>query len=124
MSALSPITMMMLAGEAQEGREPIWPNNAPHWLDPSDWHGWPVLAIANGELHIVAIWSARKGALTRLLEGARAAGLSPVVVCPVGREMPAILKHWGWQRKDIGEGWTHREEWRPRLAAKALGETR
>lgn len=108
---ISPITMHMLAGEAREGRQPIYPGMAP-WLDPTDWHGWPVLAIADGELHIIAIWSARVGALTRLIAGGRSAGLSPVIVEPMG-DMVAILDRWGWQSRTVGKGWHSREEWRP-----------
>lgn len=102
----------MLECEARDGRAPIWPHSAPAWLRPQDWIGWPVLSIANGELHIVAVLSAGLGGLTRLIQGARAAGLSPVIVEPMG-VMPGVLRRWGWQCTVIGDGWDRREEWRP-----------
>jgi hypothetical protein len=121
---ISEMGHAMLMAEFEEGREPIWPQNAPDWVVAADWHGWPVLSIADGELHIVAIWSARKGALTRLIAGARTAGLSPVIVAPIG-VMPAILAKWGWQQRITGSGWDTREEWRPRDSdTHRMAETR
>lgn len=110
---VSPIANMMLADEAKEGRQPIYPSNAPDWFDADDWNGWPVMAISGGELHIIAIWSKRVGALTRLIAGARSAGLSPVIVEPMG-DMLAILARWGWKGRVVGSGFYRREEWRPK----------
>jgi hypothetical protein len=104
---------LMLQAEAEEGREPIWPRCKPEWLIADDWDPWPVLSIKDNELHIIAIASARKGAFRRLIEGAATAGLSPVVVCPMGQIMPAIMAKWGWRETVVGEGWDSREEWRP-----------
>lgn len=110
---LSPMGAHMLDCEAREGRTPIMPGNAPDWLNADDWNPWPVLAVANGELHIIAVNAARKGALTRLIAGARSAGLSPVIVEPMGPAMPGILAKWGWKRRAVGTGFYAREEWRP-----------
>lgn len=114
---LPPLSAMgahMLACEARDGREPITPENSPDWFDPSDWNPWPVLAVADGELHIIAVNAAgRKGALRRLIDSAKGAGLSPVIVEPMGPTMPAILERWGWSSRTVGEGWHAREEWRP-----------
>lgn len=108
------MAISMLADEHQAGRYPLWPGASPDWLIADDWEPWPVLSIGGGELFIVAIFAVRAGALTRLLEGSKAAGLRPVIVCPLGRAMPAILKRWGWEMtnpKDEDGG--RLEEWRP-----------
>src|SRR5687767_4395960 len=105
-SSLPPLTRMgahMLLCEARDGRKPITPGSIPSWFNPSDWHPWPVLSIADGEIHIIAINSARKGALRRLIEGAASVGLSPVIVEPMGLTMPAIMTKWGWVRTVAGE---------------------
>lgn len=110
---LSPMGAHMLECERREGREPITPDNYPAWLQLSDWSPWPVLSIANDELHIIAINAVgRKGALRRLIDGAATAGLCAVIVEPMGA-MPAILAKWGWQRRVVGKGFHAREEWRP-----------
>ncbi len=113
----------LLNDETRAGRTPILPTNAPAWLNLDDWRGWPVLSIGDGELFVIAVWSARRGALSRLIAGAQGAGLSPVIVCPMGRQMPAILAHWGWQKRiadDPGGGVV--EEWRPApVAERAAG---
>lgn len=110
---VSEMGYIMLNAEAAEGRDPIWPSTAPAWVCAEDWHSWPVLSIANGELHIIAVWAARKRALTDLITNARANGLAPVIVAPVGQTMPAILAKWGWVQSFVGEGMDVREEWRP-----------
>lgn len=106
---------IMCAGERELGRKTVEPHHKrrPSWFIAEDWSLWPVLAYDKHELHIVAVSSARKGALRRLIDGARAAGLTPVVVCPIGPTMPAILARWGWQKTIVGEGWDERDEWRP-----------
>lgn len=104
----------LLADEIAAGRRAILPDEVPAWLDLRDWHGWPVLSIddAASEVHIVAIWSARPGAFTRLVAGIVAAGFGPVVVCPFP-PMQAILGRWGWRNETLGEGWTALDLWRP-----------
>lgn len=111
----SPMASIMLAGEEDEGRKGVWPHHkrVPPWFIPEDWVSWPVLSYSKTELHIVAVHSARKGALRRLIDGAANAGLAPVIVCPLGPAMFAILRKWGWQETIVGEGWDRREEWRP-----------
>jgi hypothetical protein len=118
-----PALMMgnvMLVGEEELGRKGVWPHHKrlPKWFIPGDWSVWPVLAYDKRELHIVAISSARKGAFRRLVDGARKAGLTPVVVSPFG-QMTAIMRKWGWRKTVIGEGWDEREEWRPASAIEA-----
>lgn len=108
------MAQIMLAGEEDYGRRAIWPTDKrlPGWFAPGDWSSWPVLSYDDRELHIVAVISARKGALNRLIARAREAGLSPVIVEPFG-QMLSILNRWGWQKTVVGEGWDRREEWRP-----------
>lgn len=110
----SGICSVMLAGEEDCGRKAVWPHHKrlPKWFIPSDWACWPVLSYDKRELHIVAVYSAKKGALRRLIDGAAKVGLSPVIVGPLG-QMTAILKKWGWQETIVGEGWDARDEWRP-----------
>ncbi len=117
---VSLITWHMLAEEEAAGFEPLLPRKPlPKFVDLEDWTGWPVLSIDRtaSELHIVAVAAARPGALTRLIAGAWSEGLSPVIVCPIGEHMHAILAHWGWERVDKGEGADRREEWRPPAVA-------
>lgn len=118
---LSAIGGIMLAGEAEAGRKTIWPQHKrrPKWFHPEDWSVWPVLSYDDRELHIVAVASARKGALSRLIREAGQAGLSPVIVCPIGLAMAAILRKWKYVREVVGEGWEVREEWRPAQAIEA-----
>ncbi len=111
---LTSIGAIMLAGEEADGRKTIWPEHKrrPRWFHPEDWSVWPVLSYTATELHIVAVASARRGALTRLLREARQARLTPVIVEPIGPIMPALMERWGWERTVTGEGWDRREEWR------------
>lgn len=110
----STFAAWMLAEEDARGMTAIKPtDDLPEWFDPFDWSPWPVISYGHGEVHIIAVASAKKGALRRLIDRAAEHGLSPVVVCPLGLIMPAILTKWGWKETVIGEGWDRREEWRP-----------
>jgi hypothetical protein len=127
-SAMRPhcgaMASIMLAGEEDEGRRAVWPHHKrlPKWFDPSDWACWPVLSYDKREVHIVAVYAARRGALRRLIDRAAKHGLSPVVVEPIGPTMPAIMRKWGWQKSVVGEGWDRREEWRPASAIEARSD--
>ena len=55
----------------------------------------------------------RRGALRRLVGGIVAAGLSPVIIEPVGNDMPAIMRHWGWHTKRVGHEFDQYTECRP-----------
>jgi hypothetical protein len=111
---VTPMCAHMLECERRDGRSPITPDNCPAWINTADWRPWPVLSIANGELHIVAVNAAveGQGALKRLIAGAIANDLTPVIVEPMGATMPAILRKWGWSCTVSGGGWNAREEWR------------
>ena len=111
---------IMLAGEEDCGRQGVWPHHKrrPKWFHAEDWSTWPVIAHDEAEVHIVAVWSARKGALSRLVREVRAARLVPVIVEPMG-DMLNILARWDWERRVSGEGWGAREEWRPRPRSAA-----
>lgn len=110
---LSAMGAIMLDIERRRGLTPIWPNDIPPWLILGDWRTFPILAIDGAELHIIAVWSARRGALRRLIKGATGAGLSPVIVAPMGAIMPAILARWRWVRSVRGKGVDRRVEYRP-----------
>lgn len=87
----------------------------PFHFDPADWER-GVISRLGDEVRIVAVEARRPrhGALKRLVANIQAAGLKPVIVAAM-LDMPAILKHWGWIRKDVPdvEGGTY-DEWRPR----------
>lgn len=67
------------------------------------------------EVRIVAVFAkdSGKGALTRLISSIRAAGYCPVIVEPIGLEMPAILLHWRWHKTMAEYDNEVVEEWRP-----------
>lgn len=79
-----------------------------------DWRRGVVSRLGD-EVRIVAVEARRqgRGALRRLVDGIKSAGLVPVIVCPVGRFMPAILRHWGWKKTFRFVEGENVEEWRP-----------
>lgn len=76
----------------------------------------PVVTQRGNDIRIVAIWfkECGVGLFRKMVADIRAAGLHPVVVEPIGFEMPAILQHWGWRGSMVEQpdGQTC-EEWRP-----------
>jgi len=70
------------------------------WYPKADWRTPSCVSIGGGFVRLVAIMARkpRTGALRRLVTNVQALGLKPVVVCPIGQDMLAILKHWGWRR--------------------------
>jgi len=99
------------AGRAVMQPGSVWPFDFP----AADWVFPTVVSHDGREVHIVAILAQNpgSGAFRRLIANIEAAGLSPVVVCPVGVVMPAILKHWRWKRRIVGRGFDRVDEWRP-----------
>jgi hypothetical protein len=85
----------------------------PFAVPADDWFGNTVISVLNGEARIIVVMARRPGSLTRLVAAIKAAGLTPVIVEPMGQIMPHILKMWGWHRAIIGEGRDRMEEWRP-----------
>lgn len=71
------------------------PFPVPHW----DWKE-ALIAVDDRFARIIMVESTRhrRGALTRLVKNIKAAGLIPVICAPMGKQMPAILEHWGWIR--------------------------
>lgn len=107
---------LMLADEAKAGRRPVQPGEpAPFDFPAEDWPFPQVVSIDGDEVRLIAIRAAveRSGALKRLVASIRAAGLTPVIVAPVGVAMPAILRRWGWVGTVKGDGWEQVDEWRP-----------
>lgn len=88
---------------------------APLAISVVDWHPSSVFSVLDGELRIVAVLATLpgNGALRRIVIGAEQAGLTPVVVEPVGSIMPAIMRRWKWSRSVKGVGASRVEEWRP-----------
>lgn len=113
------------AGRAVMQPGSVWPFDFP----AEDWVFPAVVSHDGREVHIVAILAQEpgKGAFRRLIANIEGAGLSPVVVCPVGQTMPAILKRWRWKRRIVGRGFERVDEWRPpaeRSAPLAAAEQR
>lgn len=114
---LGPIGSAILLDEVSAGRRPVLPDaEPPAWLELDDWRWFPLLAYDAREVHVLAIWSARRGAFTRLVAGIEAAGLVPVVVAPLPF-LRAILVRKGWRETVKGWGPSRREEWRPPTAS-------
>lgn len=108
---------IMIDAETAAGRTVVPVGSVTPFAVPvEDWVAPTVIAVDGGEVRIIAILAKCQGngAFRRLVESIQAAGLSPVVVEPVGLVMPAILKHWGWTGRTIGRGFERFEEWRPR----------
>jgi len=80
-----------------------------------DWVYPAVISHDGREAFIVAIRAKHpgSGAFRRLVDNITAAGLTPVVVCPLGATMPAILKRWRWCCTIQGPDGDKVEEWRP-----------
>ena len=74
----------------------------PRW----DWDE-TLITTHGSSAFIVLVYARRKrrGALSRLVKAIRNAGMTPVIVSPIGRQMPAILAKWGWIQNDQDE-WT------------------
>ena len=95
------------------GAEPVDWQAPPYSLDMATMRAHPIITRRDDEARIVAIWFDPRGAgqFHRLIARIAGAGLSPIVVCPVLADMPAILKHWGWRRR--WGGLLMNEEWEP-----------
>jgi len=109
--------------EVMKGHRWVRPGSVP-WLSSSDWHETDVVSLDGDEVRLVAIAAKRPGtgAFRKLIWAIEAAGLKPVVVCPMGI-MPAILKKWGWVETKVGTTYEDREEqWRPPRQTEAQGE--
>lgn len=88
----------------------------PFEVSEFDWMQPHLISVRDGEAFIVAIKARHRGegAFSHLIRGIRRAGLTPVVVAPIGDIMPAIMKKWGWVQTVIGGDFeTRRDEWRP-----------
>jgi hypothetical protein len=107
---------LMIMSEIEAGRRCVQPGDAePFDFPKNDWHFPAVVSLDGAEVRIIAILANEpgSGAFSRLIRNIRAAGLSPVVVEPVGLAMPAILKRWGWRGRRAGFGMDVTWEWRP-----------
>lgn len=106
---------LMMDDERERGHRLVLVGDKfPFSLPSSDWHQNAVVALDGTEVRIVAILAKHpgQGAFRRLVENIRGAGLTPVVLAPIGMVMPAILQKWGWIKTETGSGFDHEEEWR------------
>lgn len=107
---------VMYEEEAKLGARPL-PIELRSALMPSaEWER-GVITRKGDEIRLVAILAKQpgSGAFRRLIAAVEAADLRPVIVCPVGEVMPAIMKRWKWTRTLHRDGdlLDVREEWRP-----------
>jgi hypothetical protein len=105
---------MLREAEVHKGYRLV-PVGSVDWLPAEDWGKHDVVSTDGHEVRLVAISANRRhtGAFKRLLAGIEAAGMRPVVVCPLF-EMKLILRGWGWRCREIGVEFDEREDqWRP-----------
>lgn len=112
LSGRTPIYELMRAEERARGYTTVLPGLM-SWLPMDDWHESVVVSQDGAEVRLVAILAKRTGSFRRLVAALKEQGLTPVVVCPIGPIMPAILKHYGWTQRTLGSGWDIEEQWRP-----------
>lgn len=107
----------MREAETAAGFYPVFPGEVP-WLSPLDWPEDIVISVSRTHVRIVAFYALRPrcGAFSRLIDRIIDAGLTPVVIAPVGETMPAIMKRWGWKRRIRGDGWFAEDRWQPTRA--------
>ncbi|GIK47970.1 MAG: hypothetical protein BroJett013_06670 [Alphaproteobacteria bacterium] len=115
LTARRPIYERMRAAERERGYRVVLPGEE-RWLPADDWHGSVVVSLDGAEVRLVAILALRAGSFRRLLAALASHGLRPVVICPIGPIMPALMQRYGWVRRDVGRGWDREEQWRPPAA--------
>ncbi len=113
-SAGRPMWVVMRADEEAAGNAVVVPGDVP-WLPVTDWDETIIVSQKGKEIRLIAILAKHtgNGALRRLVNGILDAGLVPVVIAPT-IIMRDTLKRWNWARRDVGSGWNHEEQWRPR----------
>ena len=112
LASREPVYESMRAAERERGFRVVVPGEE-RWLSSDDWHHSVVVSVDRDEVRLVAILARQTGSFRRLLASLASHGLRPVVVCPIGPIMPAILAHYGWEKREIGSGWDAEEQWRP-----------
>jgi hypothetical protein len=121
-AAGKPMWAILRDEEVARGYVPVPVGSVP-WLPADEWHEHDVVSLHGDAVRIVAIMARRPGcgAFTRLVTDILAAGLIPVVVCPLAR-MRTILTRWGWQHRETGSTFEDREDlWQPASLTAALG---
>ena len=95
----------MRQDERKKGYRIILPGDEP-WLPRIDWPDNICISQSGNKVRIIAIYAREpgKGAFRRMIDGIKAAGLTPVVVCPFSH-MEEILTRWGWTNHG-NEEWT------------------
>lgn len=116
-----PIYEQMRKQERERGFRVVIPGEE-RWLSADDWHESNVVSLDGGEVRLVAILSRRPGSFKRLLASLASHGLRPVVVCPIGPIMPAMMQRYGWIKRELGSGWDAEEQWRPPVSSSFAKE--
>lgn len=102
----------ILAGETAQGFVPVtWTEP---WLCREDWCDWTIITRDDDRVRLVALDAVErgKGALIRLISAIQAAGLTPVIVEPLGRLEGWCMKH-GWKERIVGKGEYRQRIWYP-----------
>ena len=103
--------------EAQMGARPLIEADGVRICE-NDWSPAPIITRCGDDVRIVAVIARLlgNGAFSRLVGDIRKAGLCPVVIEPMGAQMPSILAKWGWTGRrrlsGLEPGDTY-VEWRP-----------
>ena len=82
----------------------------PFAVPKEDWRE-TVISVVDKVAFIVLVEARRRrqGALRRLVTAVKEAGMCPVICEPIGLEMPAVLRHWGWVRFMNTNNWIPKE---------------
>ena len=114
-----PIEDVMRAEEQAKGYRVVVPGEV-SWLPADDWQPTAVVSLDGTTVRLVALQALveGRGALSRLLAGIAAAGLSPCILEPT-RELQATLKRRGWRGRTVGHGVEAERRWYPRRSKQS-----
>ena len=107
---------VMLEDEIAAGNRPVYVGaTEPFPVPAGEWNGAVISLTPDRKCRIVLVDAKRpgRGAFSRLVGAIRAAGYMPAVIEPVGNDMPAIMRKWGWKGRRIGSGWESYAEFTP-----------
>lgn len=108
LSGYDPVAAIV-ESETARGFKVVRPGDAP-WFRAAEWRPASVASIDGMKVRLVLLhaFSENKGALTRTINGIKAAHMIPVVVDPT-RELGAALARRGWKPKECGTTFEDRE---------------
>lgn len=109
-----PMWEVMREDEMLAGNAVILPGDFP-WLSTEGCDPTIIVSQSGKEIRLIALLARNPGhgVFRRTVSGIIASGLVPVIIAPVV-QMRETMKRWNWYRRDVGSGWNHEEQWRPR----------